>query len=124
MVDNDEDDANDVSPSATVAPFARRHLQTSMEPCTAAQNKGVRTLLSHARGSVIQRISALFGSAPLLSRRSAESQALKRQARLSGVTWEMLGGAPDQTSLLVSVSVFVKFNKNEKKYRDGNAVYT
>ena len=68
------------SPFSIMAPFARRLLHTAVELSQAAKYRGVVT-------SPSQSLAALFGSAPLLSSRRAESQASKKQARNSGVAW-------------------------------------
>ena len=67
-------------PISVLAPLARRLLHTAVELYSAAQNKGVSTV-------PLLNLAPLFGSAPLLSNRSAESQAWKLQARYSGVAW-------------------------------------
>ena len=69
-----------LSPKSCLAPLSRSLLQTSVEPQKAAMCRGVST-------SPSLLLAALFGSAPLLSSSSAESQAKQEQARCSGVTW-------------------------------------
>ena len=71
---------NEEAPISVLAPLARRLLHTAVELFRAAQYMGVGT-------SPCLSLAPLLGSAPLLSSRSAESQAWHQQARDSGVTW-------------------------------------
>ena len=75
--DNIRDDDTDkrvLPPKCCLAPHSRSLLQTSVEPATAAKDNGPKSI-------PLFPLIPLFGSAPLLSRRSASPQSSQLQAR-------------------------------------------